>query len=129
MTVYASESYRHPGVVERNFGALNGNAYVEVVPAPGEGRIYQVTAVTMPNTTVGALIANLAIKDGIAGTTSVLDYVGVVAAATTYSSAINLPVILLRDFDSLVMQTTAAATPTFYAVWSILNTSLMAGSF
>lgn len=116
-----------PGVVERKHGDLNGVNWVEVVPAPGEGTIFQVIAVTMPNTTGGPLIASLRINDGLAGTQRIIDHVAAVAAGTTYSSADKLPVILIRDNDSLQMATTAAAVPTFYAEWAVWKPILEGG--
>lgn len=110
----------NPGAIERSAGALNGATAVTVVPAPGQGRVRQVFVVTVPNNTAGALIINLFHNDGLGGGTSVnlIDHLGVLAAAATYSSAGRLPIIVLRDYDSLEMTTTVAATPKFYACWS-----------
>ena len=108
------------GAIERQKGSLNGAAAVTVVPAPGAGRVRQVLCVTVPNTTAGALAINLFHNDGLgAGTSQTLvDHLGVLAAATTYSSALRIPVILLRDDDYLEMTTTALAVPNYYAVWT-----------
>lgn len=118
-----------PGVVERNFGTLNGVTNVTVVAAPGEGRIRQVIAVTVPNTTAAVLIVNLYLNNGT-GTTTLIDTRAVgseIPIGDTYTSSARLPVILLRDFDSLEMDVTAAATPSFYAVWAEWNASVGGG--
>lgn len=123
------EAYLHGvGVINNKYGALNGLTNVTVVDAPGLGNTRQVIAVTMPNTTGGALIANLYINDNAAApTVTLIDHVGAVAAATTYSSVGRLPVILLKDNETLEMDTTAAATPSFYACWAEISGFLQGG--
>lgn len=111
----------NPGAVERNVGALNGANYITLVPAPGEGRMRQVIAVTVPNNTAGALTLSLVHNDGIAPTRTVIDYRGgatVVAVGDTYSSSQRLPIIVLRDFDILEAILGGAGTPPFYVCWT-----------
>lgn len=130
MSLYLSREgyFAGVGVINNAVGTLNGTTNVTVVGAPGLGNIRQVIAVTMPNSTGGALIANLYLNDNAAApTVTLIDHVGAVAAATTYTSADRLPVILLKDNESLEMDTTAAATPTFYAVWAEISGLLQGG--
>ena len=110
------------GPVARQFGALNGAAYIMVVPAPGEGQIAQVAAITVPNNTAGALTLSLFVNDNAAAPTyTLIDYRAgafAVGVGDTYTSADRLPVIFLRDFESLVMTCTAAQTPAYYSCWA-----------
>jgi hypothetical protein len=104
-------------------GALNGVTAVSVVGSatnpPGEGRIRQVVCVTVPNNTGAAIDINLFLHDGT--NANLIDHRGgatQIAIGETYSSALRLPIILLRDYDYLEMTTTAAAVPKYYSVWT-----------
>lgn len=120
----AQEGYRPSiGVVSRNRGSLTGATYATVVSAPGETKTRQVIVVTVPNTTGGAIDIKLAINDGT--TRTMIDYATGVAAGSTYSSALRLPIILLRDTDYLEVALGAAGTPDFYATWAEWNATVL----
>ena len=99
-------------------GATNGTANVTVVPAPPSDRYYAVYAVTVFNSTGGAVDVNLYLNDN--GTVRQLGR----AAALATLTAVNflnvntaIPVIVLRPGMSLEVDLDAAGAIPWYAAW------------